>query len=48
MAEALGVPMAYLVAADEDTAIAVLALAQMTPDDRAKAVERLGALIGKS
>lgn len=48
LAEVLGVPMAYLVAADEDTAIAVLALAQMTPEDRAKAVGRLVALVGKS
>lgn len=41
LAEVLGVPMAYLVAADEDTATAVLALAQMTPEDRAKAVRSL-------
>ncbi len=48
LAEVLGVPMAYLVAADEDTATAVLTLAQMTPEDRAKAVRRLVTLAGKS
>lgn len=48
LAEVLGVPMAYLVAADEDTATAVLALAHMTPEDRAKAVRRLVALAEKS
>lgn len=48
LADVLGVPMAYLVAADEDTATAVLALAQMTPEDRAKAVRRLVELVGKS
>ena len=40
--------MAYLVAADEDTATAVLALSQMTPEERAETVRRLVALIGKS
>ena len=48
LAEVLGVPMAYLVAADEDTATAVLALSQMTPEERAETVRRLVALIGKS
>jgi transcriptional regulator with XRE-family HTH domain len=38
LAEVLGVPMAYLVAEDEATADAVLALAELSPEQRAKAV----------
>ncbi|MCC5048816.1 helix-turn-helix domain-containing protein [Xanthomonas campestris] len=38
LAETLGVPMAYLVAQDSDTADAILALGEMTPEDRAKAI----------
>lgn len=38
LAEVLGVPMAYLVAEDEATADALLALAQLSPTQRAKAV----------
>lgn len=41
LAQVLGVPMAYLVAADEATAEAILALSQMTPEERAVAVKRL-------
>lgn len=41
LAEVLGVPMAYLVAEDEATADAVLALAQLSPGQRAKALTDL-------
>ena len=41
LADVLQVPMAYLVAADEATASAVLALAQLSPEQRAKAVNAL-------
>ncbi len=41
LAEVLGVPMAYLVAEDAATAEAVLALAQLSPEQRAKAVAGL-------
>ncbi|WP_405051692.1 helix-turn-helix domain-containing protein [Stenotrophomonas pigmentata] len=41
LAEVLGVPMAYLVAEDEAMADAVLALAQLSPEQRAKAVAAL-------
>ncbi|WP_274395141.1 helix-turn-helix domain-containing protein [Xanthomonas campestris] len=41
LAEVLQVPMAYLVAEDEATADAVLALAQLSPEQRAKAVAAL-------
>lgn len=47
LAEVLGVPMAYLVAADEDTATAVLMLAQMTPGERTQAVAALIKMLGK-
>lgn len=41
LAEVLGVPMAYLVAEDEHTAVAILALAQLSPEQRTQAVGRL-------
>ncbi len=41
LAEVLGVPMAYLVAEDEATADALLVLAQLSPEQRAKAVAEL-------
>lgn len=41
LAEVLGVPMAYLVAEDEHTAVAILALAQLSPEQRTEAVDRL-------
>lgn len=41
LAEVLDVPMAYLVAEDAATADAVLALAQLSPEQRAKAVAGL-------
>ncbi|RTQ83417.1 MULTISPECIES: helix-turn-helix domain-containing protein [Stenotrophomonas] len=41
LADVLGVPMAYLVAEDEAIAEVILALSQMTPEERAAAVERL-------
>jgi len=41
LAEVLGVPMAYLVAEDDATADALLALAQLSPTQRTKAVEAL-------
>ncbi len=41
LAETLGVPMAYLVAEDEDTADAILALSRLSPDERAAVVRRL-------
>ncbi|MFS8461108.1 helix-turn-helix transcriptional regulator [Xanthomonas campestris pv. raphani] len=41
LAEVLQVPMAYLVAEDEAMADAVLALAQLSPEQRAKAVASL-------
>ncbi|WP_209437460.1 helix-turn-helix domain-containing protein [Xanthomonas bromi] len=37
LADTLGVPMAYLVAQDSDMADAILALGEMTPEDRRKA-----------
>ena len=41
LAETLGVPMAYLVAEDECTADAILALSQLSPEERAAVVRRL-------
>ena len=41
LAETLGGPMAYLVAEDDDTADAILALSQLSPEDRAALVRRL-------
>lgn len=41
LAEVLGVPMAYLVAEDEATADALLTLAQLSPEQRARAVAEL-------
>ena len=41
LAEVLGVPMAYLVAEDEHTAAAVLALSALTPHERAEWARRL-------
>ncbi|KFA32315.1 helix-turn-helix domain-containing protein [Xanthomonas vasicola] len=38
LAETLGVPMAYLVAEDDQTAEAILALGKMSSQDRAKAL----------
>jgi transcriptional regulator with XRE-family HTH domain len=38
LADVLGVPMAYLVAPDDQTAEAILALGEMSPEDRAKAL----------
>lgn len=38
LADTLGVPMAYLVAEDDQTADAILALGKMSPEDRAKAL----------
>nr|WP_243849076.1 helix-turn-helix transcriptional regulator [Xanthomonas sp. CFBP 8151] len=38
LADTLGVPMAYLVAEDDQTAEAILALGKMSPEDRAKAL----------
>ncbi|KGU54873.1 I C protein [Xanthomonas citri pv. fuscans] len=38
LAETLGVPMAYLVAEDEATAEVVLALSELSRDERAKIV----------
>ncbi|MCC3253798.1 XRE family transcriptional regulator [Xanthomonas campestris] len=48
LAEVLGVPMAYLVAEDEAMADAVLALAQLSPEQRAKAVAAIIKLAVKS
>lgn len=41
LAETLGVPMAYLVAEDDQTAEAILALGEMSVEDRAKALSWL-------
>lgn len=41
LADVLGVPMAYLVAEDENIANVVLALANLSPEERANAVKRL-------
>ncbi|PPT93116.1 helix-turn-helix domain-containing protein [Xanthomonas arboricola] len=38
LAETLGVPMAYLVAEDDQTAEAILAMGKMSAEDRAKAL----------
>jgi len=43
LAETLGVPMAYLVAEDEDTARAIMALAKMSVRERRKALAQLEA-----
>ncbi|WP_238150340.1 helix-turn-helix domain-containing protein [Xanthomonas arboricola] len=48
LAEALQVPMAYLVAEDEATADAVLALAQLSSEQRAKVVAAIIKLAVKS
>ncbi|ARR15451.1 hypothetical protein LN96_12865 [Xanthomonas citri pv. citri] len=48
LAEVLQVPMAYLVAEDEAMADAVLALAQLSSEQRAKAVAALLKLAAKS
>lgn len=41
LAEVLGVPMAYLVAEDEDTAAVVLALSRLTASERAALAKKL-------
>lgn len=41
LADTLGVPMAYLVAEDDDIAKAILALAQMAPEERSRAIDAL-------
>lgn len=46
LAETLGVPMAYLVAEDEETARAIMALAKMSARERRKALAQLEAHIG--
>lgn len=45
LAETLGVPMAYLVAEDEETARAIMALAKMSVRERRKAMAQLEAHI---
>ncbi|MBO9740128.1 helix-turn-helix transcriptional regulator [Xanthomonas axonopodis pv. begoniae] len=46
LAETLGVPMAYLVAEDEATARAIMALARMSAKERRKALVALEAIVG--
>ncbi|NHF67183.1 helix-turn-helix transcriptional regulator [Xanthomonas hortorum] len=46
LADTLGVPMAYLVAEDEETARAIMALAKMSARERRKALAQLEAHIG--
>ncbi|KLB08163.1 hypothetical protein SM40611_22600, partial [Xanthomonas hortorum pv. gardneri] len=41
LADTLGVPMAYLVAEDDDMADAILSLGEMSSEDRAKATDWL-------
>lgn len=41
LADTLGVPMAYLVAEDDDIARAILALSQMAPEERSRAIGAL-------
>ncbi|XHH27940.1 helix-turn-helix transcriptional regulator [Xanthomonas euroxanthea] len=41
LADTLGVPMAYLVAEDDDIANAILALSQMAPEERSRAIGAL-------
>lgn len=48
LAGVLGVPMAYLVAEDEPTAAAVLALSQLSVSERQKAVAELIARLTRS
>lgn len=47
LAETLGVPMAYLVAEDEYIADAILALSQLSPEERKAAAELFGKLAKK-
>ncbi|KHL59203.1 I C protein [Xanthomonas cannabis pv. cannabis] len=41
LADTLGVPMAYLVAEDDDIARVILALSQMAPEERSRAIGAL-------
>lgn len=47
LAETLGVPMAYLVAEDAFIADAILALSQLSEEERVAVVERLKKLVEK-
>nr|WP_280515206.1 helix-turn-helix transcriptional regulator [Xanthomonas sp. D-99] len=46
LADTLGVPMAYLVAEDEATARAIMALARMSAKERREALVALEAIVG--